>query len=250
MKNNAQAILVAIVLTVIAVYLSYFFKFHSELSVQTSADPAVWGQFGDYIGGVLNPLLSFASIFLLIKSLLLQFEANERLRNEIKDDKQAERLKSFELLFFNLIDSQKKLLDGLLLNVRRGVFWKRCLRGSQAVLHIERQVNDMRVADCTNKKIGEFLDSIDEEDQIFGVIRAFYILVKIVSDRLSDSNGFSSEDRKTHLAVLVNFTDFSQLRLILIYMQYADYASVRYLRSSNEFKILLEELGMSIDSYA
>jgi hypothetical protein len=33
---------------------------------------AVWGQLGDYIGGVLNPMLSFLTLFLLIKTLQLQ----------------------------------------------------------------------------------------------------------------------------------------------------------------------------------
>lgn len=33
---------------------------------------AAWGQFGDYIGGVLNPLLSFFALYVLMRNLQLQ----------------------------------------------------------------------------------------------------------------------------------------------------------------------------------
>jgi hypothetical protein len=36
------------------------------------ATQAVWGQLGDYMGGVLNPLLSFLALYLLVRTLQLQ----------------------------------------------------------------------------------------------------------------------------------------------------------------------------------
>lgn len=36
------------------------------------ASQAVWGQLGDYIGGILNPLLSFFALYLLMRNLQIQ----------------------------------------------------------------------------------------------------------------------------------------------------------------------------------
>jgi hypothetical protein len=46
-------------ITVVAFYVG---KFHGELS----ADQSTWGQFGDYVGGTLNPFLSFLSLIALL----------------------------------------------------------------------------------------------------------------------------------------------------------------------------------------
>lgn len=96
-----KAYLISATALIAIVYLIYWLHFYVCLDYEASNDPAVWGQFGDYAGGVLNPLLSFISIVLLIKSLVLQHEANGNLKTEIKNGEKTERLRSFEVLFFN-----------------------------------------------------------------------------------------------------------------------------------------------------
>ena len=70
-----------------------------------SNDKGDWGTFGDFVGGVLNPILTFITIVMLINSLKLQREANEQL---IKDERRQEKdvlLKRFEDGFYNLISA-------------------------------------------------------------------------------------------------------------------------------------------------
>ncbi|HEY6436916.1 MAG TPA: hypothetical protein VIY47_10010, partial [Ignavibacteriaceae bacterium] len=90
MKIKAYIIFAATLIVI--VYLIYWFRFYVALDYEASKDPAVWGQLGDYVGGVLNPLLSFISIVLLIKSLVLQYEANSNLKIEIKNSEKTEKL--------------------------------------------------------------------------------------------------------------------------------------------------------------
>ena len=66
----------------IIVWGAYYHNFGISGDVSQKTD--VWGQFGDYVGGVLNPILSFISIYLLISSLSLQRQANTSLVDEIK----------------------------------------------------------------------------------------------------------------------------------------------------------------------
>lgn len=48
---------------------AFALKFHSS---QISGDPAAWGQFGDFIGGVSNPALAFLSLIALCLTIVLQ----------------------------------------------------------------------------------------------------------------------------------------------------------------------------------
>jgi hypothetical protein len=53
----------------VAVALSiYFLTFHGGVS----NDQAVWGQFGDFVGGTVNPVLGFLTIIALALTLILQ----------------------------------------------------------------------------------------------------------------------------------------------------------------------------------
>lgn len=247
MKTKAYIISAAIL--IVTTYLIYYLYFYKYLEYQPTKDPAVWGQFGDYTGGVLNPLLSFLSILLLIKSLALQYEANRDLKSEIKNGEKTEKLRSFEILFFNLISSQKNLFDSFEIDDNSSKKESPNTRGAKAVLLIENQIEVMREAGKSDEEISEYLTAIDSDDRIFGISRAFYIAVMIITEKLSESNGFSKDDRETHFKALINFTDFAQLRLVMICIQFLDYESTKYLRSSTEFQATIEKLGLNYKLY-
>lgn len=50
----------------------YVYKFGFASSFTLSNDPAVWGQYGDYIGGLLNPIFSSLAFSGLIVTIILQ----------------------------------------------------------------------------------------------------------------------------------------------------------------------------------
>ncbi|MGL4476173.1 MAG: hypothetical protein ACRCT7_17220 [Shewanella sp.] len=56
----------------------YLSKFNGELGNQEQ-----FGQFGDYLGGVLNPILGFATVVLLVVSLKLQMNELALARKEM-----------------------------------------------------------------------------------------------------------------------------------------------------------------------
>lgn len=240
--------IISAALIIIAVFSIYFINFYIFLGYKISDDVEKWAQLGDYAGGIINPLLSFVSIVLLIKSLTLQNEANISLRNELKNSEKAEKLRSFETLFFNMINSQKNLFESFKIEFHTengGIN----LKSVSAVLAIEDEIEKMRENNSDDETIQKYIENIDSHDQIFGLSRTFYIMVLMITDKLSDSEGFSSEDRKTHFKTLVNFTDFAQLRLIMMIVQFMDYRSSEYIKSSIEFKETIEELGLNYTLY-
>ncbi|MDG9669319.1 hypothetical protein ONV78_16385 [Hahella sp. CR1] len=246
MKINGYILAAAIL--IIAVFLSYFLHFYVSLGYEVSNDSAIWGQLGDYSGGILNPLLSFVSIVLLIRSLNLQNEANLSLRTEIENSEKTERLRSFESLFFNLINSQKNLFDTFSITTLSGEA-KTQIDGVKAVMKIEDEIEKIRENDGKDEEVKKYIEALDENDQIFGLARAFYVTVLMVSEKLSESEGFSLGDRRDHFMTLINFTDFAQLRLVMICVQFLDYESCKYIRLSSEFEKVIEDVGLSYELY-
>lgn len=45
----------------------YFKNFHGDF-----ADQDTWGQFGDFLGGVLNPAIGLATVYLILVSIRMQ----------------------------------------------------------------------------------------------------------------------------------------------------------------------------------
>ncbi len=237
-----SAALIALVL------FSYFAQFYLNLNYVVSGDPEKWGQLGDYIGGTLNPLLSFVSIVLLIRSLSIQVEANKELKLEVEAARKTERLRSFEMQLFNMLDSQKTYFDSFRVDAdAQGTVVR--LSGGEAVIKIEDVVEGLRASEPEVSSVVEYLEGVDSTDQIYSLTRIFYNMVRIVDEKLSDSNGFSEEDRKSHYLTIINFTDFSLLRLIMMSAQFMEYASTSYLKSNNGFNVILNSVGLRYDLY-
>lgn len=235
-------------LVIFLVFILYVINFYLILGYTVSNDTAVWGQLGDYIGGLLNPTLSFISLVLLIKSLTLQNEANSDLRKELKNSEKTEKLRSFETLFFNMLNSQKELFHSFSIDIIKDnkTITK---QGVEAVIAIEDEIENIRERTENDAEIRTIVEKLDSKDQIFGLTRTFYIIVKIISDSLNEHDGFTSQERKSHLHTLINFTDFAQLRLILITMQFTEFESVKYLKSHVEFNLTLQEVGLDYNIY-
>lgn len=88
----------------------YFGKFHGELS----GSRAVWGQFGDFVGGSLNPLFGFVSILILVSTLSLQrIELRESRKTAENNNEilalqlKAMGLQAKENTFFRLLEELK-----------------------------------------------------------------------------------------------------------------------------------------------
>ncbi len=58
----------------------YFFQFHGKLSM----DADQWGAFGDYLGGVLNPVFGFFALIALLFTIILQSRELAASREELK----------------------------------------------------------------------------------------------------------------------------------------------------------------------
>lgn len=96
---------------VVLVYAINFFVF-------SGSGQDVWGQFGDYVGGLLNPILSFMALIAVVRSLKYQSDEVKSARSEAnaaiamqQEQTAIFKQQSFESVFFGLTDLHSKSLD-------------------------------------------------------------------------------------------------------------------------------------------
>ncbi|KTQ46062.1 hypothetical protein [Enterobacter cancerogenus] len=212
---------------IVSVCALYYFNFgvHGQLSTKTD----VWAQFGDYLGGVVNPILSFITIYLLINSIKLQREANLSLINEVKRQELLEEYKKFEVRFFHLIECQDSNFERFNIQVgdtdqlADGVVER--FASGEAVTQLEDNIIVLVDAKVKKELITNWLDDVDASDCIFSVVRRFYLIVKLIDG--------SDVDREDYYEALINLTDIKIISLIAIACTYYDWDIIKYLQSSN-----------------
>ncbi|KAB7708439.1 hypothetical protein GBN32_13895 [Plesiomonas shigelloides] len=224
---------------------AFVFQFYFRLGYELSNKPSDWVDFSDYIGGLLGPIFSFLSFILLLHSIKLQGEANIVLKNDVAQNYKNERFRVFESHFFNLIDAQRIAFSNFKYNNGNNEY-----TGTEAVIKIEDEIFNFRNNNTSNDKITEWLEVLDEQDQIHNVVRVFTNLVKMICSRLSNDNGFDKDERKEQLTSLINLTEYAQLRLIAIAIRFMDaYHPVKYLLSNEEFMSVIKEMKLSLSEY-
>ncbi len=236
------------VILMVVVIASFVIQFYFNLGYGISDKPSDWVDFSDFFNGIVSPLLSFMSLVLLIHSLNLQNQANKDLRAEVKLNQKNEQLRSFETYFFGLIEAQKASFTSFKLEFPSHLGAKN-LEGVSAIQELEDQIELMRDNNAQDADIEQALDEIDKDERIHNTIRIFYNIVRMITDRLTDANGFDESIRKGQFQTLISFTELSQLRLVMISMQFMDCEPAKYLRGNNEFMKVLKELGGGADLY-
>ncbi|MGE4419183.1 MAG: putative phage abortive infection protein [Sulfurimonas sp.] len=136
LKNLNWLLLVALIFLIV-VLSTYFYSFHHTLS----SDKSEWGTFGDFVGGTLNPLFAFLSLFAIIYTIRIQTEELEYSRKELEATKeeleksriaqqeQSESFKiqnesikqqAFENTFFQLVNALTDTKNNISVNVKIG----------------------------------------------------------------------------------------------------------------------------------
>ncbi|MDD3467670.1 MAG: hypothetical protein PHE67_11020 [Campylobacterales bacterium] len=105
--------------------------YHSKFGLITRYDINAtdkWGQFGDYVGGTLNPILGLLSLIVLLLVYVQNKEELELTRQELKNSATAlaEQSKTleiqrFEQTFFSLLELRNKITTEFSFNSAKGL---------------------------------------------------------------------------------------------------------------------------------
>ncbi len=94
--------------TASAVIFLYVLKFYSY---DLSEDSGDWGTFGDYVGGLLNPFLSFLALIVLLRTYSTQRKELEETQKILNEQKETQKRQQFESTFFELLKMHNETLD-------------------------------------------------------------------------------------------------------------------------------------------
>lgn len=78
---------------VVGILFFYFYNFYSTTSLTQESS----AQFGDYFGGVLNPILGFATVVLLVWSIQIQLRELRLTRDEMEKNTIANEIQANSL---------------------------------------------------------------------------------------------------------------------------------------------------------
>lgn len=138
-----------------AVVLIYRLQFGPDLAKEQS----VWGAFGDYVGGLLNPLLGLVTISLLLLTYRLQQIELADTRTELKTQNDILSLQSFEQTFFTWLNSHSELVRDLRLHRTGGDDYL----GRHVMRHyLDLVTNPMWWSDIFDEEPSEFYLALSE----------------------------------------------------------------------------------------
>ncbi len=230
---SIKIISITLIVIVWYFYFSHFNHWGSPLDIfdtskwmGLSNDKGEWGTFGDFVGGVLNPILTFITIVMLINSLKLQREANEQL---IKDERRQEKdvlLKRFEDGFYNLISSEREEFGCFTISLNDKEY-----RSSAAVSKleeatwdfIEKKINEN--GRCEIEDVRNYINAIDEDSSmaIFSMVRCVYVVFKVVKDKCP------KEHQDYYLDIFMNMLPVKLVNLVALMSVYMDWHNVNYI---------------------
>ena len=241
---TARIVITFSIAVIAIVWLVYYWFFGINLGYKISENPNDWAIFANYLSGTLTPVLTFFSIVLLIRSLRIQLAANNTLEDEVKRQKKADQLSIFELRLFKAIDSQNSLFKDLELVFDKDEHKVVKIAGN-AVDALEDHLQSLKGKSSITAEDIEYAitENIDTQGHMFSILRKFYVGVKLIDIQLTTDRGFSELDKKEYLELLINFSDFELLRLIMIGMKYCKYSMAISLAENIQLRSALKELG-------
>jgi len=94
--RRSHRVVTGLSLLVVASYIAWFWLARGQI---LSENPDAWGQFGDYVGGLLNPLVAYAAFYWLTRSVSLQKQELAETRAALEEssasqERQAEAAQS------------------------------------------------------------------------------------------------------------------------------------------------------------
>jgi len=167
------------------IFSLYFINFGLG-SFEFSQDKSEWGAFGDFIGGILNPMIAAFALFWLITSVNLQIKelrkTNEALEKTVQTaEKQQNQssIQNFESLFFQLLKTKNDSLDDI-------EYKKQNYDSNQpTTITILKSVDAIKehIIDFKNDPRGDWLNYYEEKmlDYTGSYFRICYQVVKLIN---------------------------------------------------------------------
>ncbi len=165
------------------------------IAVHAEAAGQNWGTFGDFLGGVLNPVLTFLSFMALLFTIILQQREIHGAKEDAKElerQRRADRLSGermqFENTFFQMVSIHNTIVNSI--DVDRGPS-KNQLRGRECFKHFRDEMQTFYDADPSTDELKKSLAAHDHlwksyQNDLAHYYRYLYNIIRFINE--SDVN--------------------------------------------------------------
>ena len=180
--------IIALVLLVIGLIA---FAWKRAFFLNTPIESDVWGQFGDFVGGIIGTLIAYISVRLLVKTLTIQIQANQETSKVNSRTSEIYELQQFNEMFNTLFNLYK--------GIKKTYKVAECSPGHESLSQLISELKRENVGSFTKKDdyyiLNEKAIKVYEEfysrkcDIVSVHFRLLYRIFKLIhSARISDAN--------------------------------------------------------------
>jgi hypothetical protein len=113
LKNSSNLLIVALLFIIVFLIILALTGYNSLIVLEKhSTDYTKIGPYGDYIGGVLNPLISVFAVFAAGFAFYAQYDANRQVQDQFK-------IQQFESQFYEMLRLHKENVNSLYLTITK-----------------------------------------------------------------------------------------------------------------------------------
>lgn len=172
-----------------------------------------WGTFGDFLGGVLNPVLTFLSFMALLFTIILQQreihgakEDAKELQIQRREDRLSSERMQFESTFFQMVSIHNTIVNAI--DVDRGLS-KNQLRGRECFKLFREEMQRFYEEDPSADELGKSLAAHDHiwksyQNDLAHYYRYLYNIIRFINE--------SDVDKTRYIRILrAQFSDFELL---------------------------------------
>jgi hypothetical protein len=160
--KELDKVLFLVTVTALSVIVIVAGRYIWEFSLNVLSEQDKWGQFGDYFGGVLNPIFSFFAFVAILYTLRTQIEANEE--GERRHIEQLREQRLFQLIgLMNENAQSTKMLTTAYVGAKPDEY----VYGHQAQHHAAMNLRDslsrrVRISDQINNSDMDIFESAED----------------------------------------------------------------------------------------
>jgi Putative phage abortive infection protein len=98
-------------ITVGVVFVTMLALYISQFGISRATDQAIWGAFGDFFGGTLNPLVSFFTLIVAVSVWKLQRLQLVATQKELEETREAIKVQTFDQFFMSVLASHRAMSE-------------------------------------------------------------------------------------------------------------------------------------------
>jgi len=111
-KNIGTILYIIIVIGILSLFVPLIFYFRI-FNAGLSESNLIWGTFGDYIGGIASPILSFLALIAILITLRYQRQELEKTFQSQKDEKKNAQHLLFTQTIFNMLRLHNEIVENI-----------------------------------------------------------------------------------------------------------------------------------------